>query len=69
MDIEYLKYLAKSKHLKIYELGEQLGLTKHYFYRKIKNGVWDINEMLKIKDILNMSKKDFDRVFGLDFDD
>lgn len=69
MDIEYLKYLAKSKNLKIYELGEKLGLNRHYFYRKLKNGIWDIKDMKKIKEILNLTENDFKKVFGLDFDD
>lgn len=69
MDSEYLKYLAKSKNLKLCELGEMLGLNKHYFYRKLKNGTWDISDMKKLKDILKMTENDFKKVFGLNFDD
>ena len=67
MDIEYLKYLAKSKKLKLYELGEEIGLTKHYFYRKLKNERWSLEEIKLLKDVLDMTENDFKKVFGLEF--
>lgn len=68
MDNEYLKYLVKSNNLKLYELGETLGLTQHYFYKKLKRGRWDIDEMKILKDVLHMTSKDFNKVFGFKFD-
>lgn len=65
MDIEYLKYLAKSKNLKIYELGEKMGLTRHYFYRKLKDEIWDIADVKKVKAILEMTDDDVRKVFGI----
>lgn len=69
MDSEYLKYLVKSNDLKLYELGEQLGLNQQYFYKKIKKGRWTIEEMKVLKEILHMTNNDFNRVFGLEFDE
>lgn len=69
MDIEYLKYLAKSNDFKIYELGEKIGLSQHYFYKKIKRGSWDIYDMKKLIEVLKLSQNDFNKIFGFEFRD
>ena len=65
MDSEYLKYLAKSKNLKLYEFEEKLGLSKGRLHKKLNKGNWNISEVRKIKEILEMSESDFKKVFDL----
>ena len=65
MDSEYLKYLAKSKNLKLYELGEKMGFEKNYFYKKLKNGSWSAKDMKKVKSTLEVTDSDLKKVFDL----
>lgn len=64
-DIEYLKYLFKAKGLKVEDVAKILGISKQCLYRKLKGQHdWYLKDMKCLKELLEMSNEDFNKVFG-----
>lgn len=64
-DVEYLKYLFKSKGLKVEDVAKILGISKQCLYRKLKGQHdWYLKDMKCLKELLEMSNDDFNKVFG-----
>ena len=64
-DVHYLKYLIKSKGLTLDEVARMLGMSKQALYRKLNGTIeWYLRDMKCLKELLEMSNDDFNKVFG-----
>ncbi len=64
-DVHYLKYLIKAKGLTLDEVAIMLGMSKQALYRKLNGKIeWYLRDMKCLKDLLEMTDDDFNKVFG-----
>jgi len=65
MDIEYLKYKIKREKMNLGEFAETIGFSRTALYKKMKGETeWTCEEMKKIKQTLNLSLEEFNKIFG-----
>lgn len=65
MDVEYLRYKIRSQNMTIIQFADDLGISTSTLYKKMKGKTeWTYKEMRNIKNILNLSYEEFNKVFG-----
>lgn len=65
MDMEYLKYRIRKDNMNLEKFAQMIGISRTSFYKKLKAETeWTCEEMKKIKDTLNLSVEEFNKIFG-----
>lgn len=66
MDMELLQKKIEDSGLKQKYLAEQLGISRFGFAEKMKNpDRWKVVEVVKMTKVLNLSKSESKKIFGL----
>ena len=66
MDMEYLKYLYKSKGVTVSDLIEVLEISASCLYSRLRCGTdWNVGEIRKIRAFLDLTDDQVKRVFGI----
>ena len=65
MDMDYLKYKMRKKDMIIEEFSHKIGMSKSSIYSRIKGeSQWKYEEMKNIKQVLDLTQEEFNKIFG-----
>ena len=65
MDMDYLKYKMKTFDLSSDVFAEKIGISLTSFYKRTNEQVeWTCKEMKVVKDVLNLTNEEFNKIFG-----
>lgn len=65
MDMEFLRYKLRTRHMTLDGLCDEIGLSRSAVYKKMKGATqWRCEEMKNIKKILNLTSEEFNKIFG-----